>query len=633
MCGISGVYAFNDIGKEYIKKLPASAKTLSRRGPDAEGFFYNDGVGLAHRRLSVIDTSSSANQPMMDVTGRYAIIFNGEILNFKELIVSKLSEKPHVFHTSSDTEVLLQLYISYGKECLNWLKGFFAFAIYDKQENELFIARDNFGKKPLLIYQDNDKFLFASEMKALIAFGIPQEIDYTSLYQYFQSNYIPPPASIFKGVQKLLQGHCLYIKNASVTIEQYYKVELSGAASHSYSYEGAQAKLVELMEKAMERRLISDVPLGAFLSGGIDSSVTVALASRHINHLNTFSIGYKDSLFYDETNYAKLVAKKYNVEHTVFSLGNDDLLDHVFEVLDYIDEPFADSSCIPMYILCKKSRKTVTVALSGDGADEVFTGYNKHMAEFLVRKKSLAAKFVSSNKWLWDILPKSRSNRFGNLVRQLDRFAEGSRLNVQDRYYHWSQFNTQGNVMSLLTPQVQQRIDQSVFNERKADFISQIKGDNDFNEILLADMSKLLPGNMLHKVDMMSMANSLEVRCPFLDIDVVNFAFSLPQEFKINGHMKKRIVQDAFKDLLPKELYNRPKKGFDVPLLEWFRKELFSFIFDNLLSEKYLEEQGIFNVESIRKMKQQLLSVNGGDITAKLWAIVVFQYWYKKNIT
>jgi asparagine synthase (glutamine-hydrolysing) len=632
MCGISGVYAFNDIGKEYIKKLPASAKTLSRRGPDAEGFFYNEGVGLAHRRLSVIDTSSAANQPMMDASGRYVIIFNGEILNFKELSASKLSAKNYSFRTSSDTEVLLQLYIDYGKECLNWLKGFFAFVIYDKQENELFIARDNFGKKPLLVYSDSDKFLFASEMKALMAFGISKEIDYTSLYQYFQSNYIPPPASIFKEVKKLLPGHYLYVKGTEISIQQYYKIELSGPQDRPYSYDDAQTKLVELMEKAMERRLIADVPLGAFLSGGIDSSVVVALASKHISHFNTFSIGYKDAPFYDETSYARLVAKKCNVEHTIFSLGNNDFLDHVFDVLDYIDEPFADSSCIPMYILCKKARKTVTVALSGDGGDEVFAGYNKHSAEYLVRENKLSARLVNSNKWLWEMLPKSRSNKFGNKVRQLNRFAEGSRLNVQDRYYHWSQFSTESNAMALLAPSVQHQINQPLFIERKKDFVSAVKGDTDFNEILLADMTKLLPGNMLHKVDMMSMANSLEVRCPFLDADVVNFAFSLPQEFKINGSIKKRIVQDAFRKMLPEELYNRPKKGFDLPLLGWFKKELFSFIFDDLLAESYVQEQGIFNVESIRKMKQKLLSANGGDVTEQLWAIIVFQYWYKKNI-
>jgi asparagine synthase (glutamine-hydrolysing) len=632
MCGISGVYAFNDIGKECITKLPASAKTLSRRGPDAEGFFYYGGVGLAHRRLSVIDTSSAANQPMMDASGRYVIIFNGEILNFKELIASKLSANNYLFRTSSDTEILLHLYINYGKECLNWLKGFFAFAIYDKQENELFIARDNFGKKPLLIYQDNDKFLFASEMKALMAFGIPQDIDYTSLYQYFQSNYIPPPASIFKEVKKLLPGHYLYLKGKELSIHQYYKIELPGPGDCAYTYEEAQVKLVELMEKAMERRLIADVPLGAFLSGGIDSSVIVALASKHITHFNTFSIGYKDAPFYDETNYARLVAKKCNVEHTIFSLGNNDFLDNVFDVLDYIDEPFADSSCIPMYILCKKARRSVTVALSGDGADEVFAGYNKHSAEYLIRQNNFTAKFINSNKWLWEMLPKARGNRTGNLIRQLNRFAQGSRLNVKDRYYNWSQFTTEENARALFAPNVSQKINLSLFEERKKDFVSPINGDTDFNEILLADMNKLLPGNMLHKVDMMSMANGLEVRSPFLDVDVVNFAFSLPQQFKINGSMKKRIVQDAFKDMLPKELYNRPKKGFDLPLLSWFRKELFSYIFDDLLNEEKIIAQGIFNVEMIRQMKQQLMSSSGGNITQQLWAMVVFQYWHKKNI-
>jgi asparagine synthase (glutamine-hydrolysing) len=632
MCGISGVFAFTDTGKEYIQKLPASSSVLALRGPDAVGFYYHENIGLAHRRLSIIDTSSAANQPMTDPSGRYTIIFNGEILNYKELRAVEMAATNHSLQTASDTEVLLQLYIHYGKECLPRLRGFFAFAIYDKQENELFIGRDNYGKKPLLIYRDNDKLLFASEMKALMALGIPKTIDYTSLYQYFQLNYIPGPATIFKGVEKLPPGHYCYIKDNKVAIEPYYKIELKETVHQPYTYETAQAALVELMDKAVQRRLIADVPLGAFLSGGIDSSVVVSLAAKHTPHINTFSIGYKDEPFFDETHYAQLVSKKYNTEHTVFSLSNDDFLAHVYDVLDYIDEPFADSSCIPMYILSKQTRKAATVALSGDGGDEVFAGYNKHGAEYRARKNDLKGNLVRKNKWLWDILPKTRNGKLGNTIRQLQRFAEGSRLSVRDRYYRWSQYETEANVMAMLTPATQQKIDQALFAERKQSFVSALKGTANFNEVLLSDMNNLLPGDMLYKVDMMSMANSLEVRCPFLDTDVVDFAFSLPPEFKINGSLKKRIVQDAFRTMLPEALYNRPKKGFDLPLLQWFRKDLFIFIFDELLSEEKIAAQGIFTIDIGKKIRQQLMSASGGNITEQLWAIIVFQYWYDKNM-
>jgi asparagine synthase (glutamine-hydrolysing) len=630
MCGISGVFAFNEMGKASIQKLPLSIQTLAMRGPDAEGFFYHDNVGLAHRRLSIIDTSSAANQPMADISGRYIIIFNGEIFNYSELRKEKLETKNCQFRTHSDTEVLLQLYINYGDECLQWLKGFFAFAIYDKQENSLFIARDNFGKKPILIYQDEDKLLFASEMKALLAFDIPKQIDYTSLYQYFQLNYIPSPATIFTAIKKLPQGHFLIIKNNQATIHQYYKIEQKETDKKDCNYENAQKHLIELMDIAVQRRLIADVPLGAFLSGGIDSSVVVSLASRHTKHINTFSIGYKDEPFFDETKYANEVAKKCNTNHTVFSLSNNDFLEHIYDILNYIDEPFADSSCIPSYILCKQTRKKVTVALSGDGGDEVFAGYNKHAAEYRVRQNDIKSMLVKNNEWLWKSLPKSRSGKLGNLVRQLNRFAEGSKMNVRDRYYRWCCINTEGGAMDLFKPGVQQNINQSLFIQRTNDIVKDIKDESDFNQILLADMNCLLVSNMLFKVDMMSMSNSLEVRSPFLDVDVVDFAFSLPQEYKINATIKKKIVQDAFRQMLPESLYNRPKQGFDVPLLTWFRKNMFGFIFDDLLSEKNIETQGIFNITAIQKMKAQLLSNNGGDIVEQLWAIIVFQYWYKK---
>jgi len=630
MCGISGVFAFNEMGKASIQKLPLSIQTLALRGPDAEGFFYHDNVGLAHRRLSIIDTSSAANQPMADISGRYIIIFNGEIFNYSELRKEKLETKNCQFRTHSDTEVLLQLYINYGDECLQWLKGFFAFAIYDKQENSLFIARDNFGKKPILIYQDEDKLLFASEMKALLAFDIPKQIDYTSLYQYFQLNYIPSPATIFTAIKKLPQGHFIIIKNNQATIHQYYKIEQKETDKKDCNYENAQKHLIELMDIAVQRRLIADVPLGAFLSGGIDSSVVVSLASRHTKHINTFSIGYKDEPFFDETKYANEVAKKCNTNHTVFSLSNNDFLEHIYDILNYIDEPFADSSCIPSYILCKQTRKKVTVALSGDGGDEVFAGYNKHAAEYRVRQNDIKSMLVKNNEWLWKSLPKSRSGKLGNLVRQLNRFAEGSKMNVRDRYYRWCCINTEGGAMDLFKPGVQQNINQSLFIQRTNDIVKDIKDESDFNQILLADMNCLLVSNMLFKVDMMSMSNSLEVRSPFLDVDVVDFAFSLPQEYKINATIKKKIVQDAFRQMLPESLYNRPKQGFDVPLLTWFRKNMFGFIFDDLLSEKNIETQGIFNITAIQKMKAQLLSNNGGDIVEQLWGIIVFQYWYKK---
>lgn len=628
MCGISGIYAFNENGKKYINQLPLSSQAIKRRGPDAEGFFYHQHVGLAHRRLSIIDTSAAANQPMFDASGRYVIIFNGEIFNYKELKKEKLTGYRTI--TSSDTEILLQLYILYGTESLKWLKGFFSLAIYDKEEDELLIARDRFGKKSVLYYTDGDKFIFASEMKAMMAFDIPKTIDYTAIYQYFQLNYVPSPASVFKGVNKLSQGHYLTIKKGIVNIAQYYKIENKGDSKLSYA--DAQKEFINLMDQSVQRRLIADVPLGAFLSGGIDSSAVVALASKHTTQLSTFSIGYKDEPFFDETKYANLVAKKCKTNHTVFSLTNNDFLLHLYEVLDYIDEPFADSSCLPTYILCKHTRDKVTVALSGDGGDEVFAGYNKHAAEYKMRQQSLLNSLVKNNDWLWKILPKSRNGKIANLVRQLHRFAEGGKLNVKDRYYRWCSISTPADAIKMFSPEIQQQIDVDTFHKRKDLITSYITNDIDFNQILEADMNGVLVSNMLFKVDMMSMANSLEVRSPFLDADVVDFAFTLPAAYKIDNNLKKKIVQDAFREELPNELYNRPKKGFEIPLLNWFRNELKSLITDDLLKDKFIEEQGIFNVQAIQKIKQQLFSANPGDSHAVIWQLIVFQYWWKKWI-
>lgn len=628
MCGISGIYAFNDNGKQYIDRLPLSSQAINQRGPDAEGFFYHQHIGLAHRRLSIIDTSSAANQPMKDITDRYVIVYNGEILNYQELKKDKL---PHYQATThSDTEVLLQLYIQYGADCLSWLKGFFALAIYDKEEDILFIARDRFGKKPLLYYKDADKFIFGSEMKALMAFDIPKEIDFTSVYQYFQLNYVPSPASIFKGVSKLPHGHYLTIQRNEIAVVEYYQVSLTKKTELDYA--NAQEEFVRLMDQSVQRRMIADVPLGAFLSGGIDSSVVVALASKHTDHLNTFSIGYKDEPYFDETKYANLVAKKCNTNHTVFSLTNNDFLQHLYDVLDYLDEPFADSSCLPTYILCKETRNKVTVALSGDGGDEVFAGYNKHAAEHKIRQQSFVNTLVKNNDWLWKILPKSRNGKLTNLFRQLHRFAEGSQLGEKDRYYRWCSISTPVAAMKIFSKEIQQQINDSEFYKRKNAITGFIENNSDFNQVLQADMNGVLVSNMLFKVDMMSMANSLEVRSPFLDADVVDFAFSLPEAYKIDNSLKKKIVQDSFRSLLPEELYNRPKKGFEVPLLNWFRKDLQSLINYNLLNDRFLDDQGIFNVKAIQSIKQQLFSADPGDSHAVIWQLIVFQYWWKKWI-
>lgn len=635
MCGITGYFSLSSKVAANHSKLTQSTQKLFLRGPDCGDIFSDERNALGHRRLSIIDTSTGATQPMKDVTERYVLVFNGEIFNYQELskqYLEKTWERIGGAKTTSDTEVLLYLLIEYGTECLQWLSGFFAFSLYDREKNEMLLARDRFGKKPLLYYQCEDYFAFSSEMKSLLEWDIPRELDYTVLHQYLQLNYVPQPQSMIKGVQKLKPAHFLKLNKDGVKqYEAYYKIEIKPQAYQQYSYEEAQREFIKLMDASVKERMIADVPLGAFLSGGIDSSIIVALASRYTKQLNTFSVGYKDNPFFDETKYAQLVAKKYNTNHTVFSLTTNDFLAHVTDVLEYIDEPFADSSAIPVYILSMYTKQKVTVALSGDGGDEIFAGYNKHGAEWKVRQQSVLNSIVKSGLPIWKMLPRGRNNKLTNLFRQLYRFADGAKLSLQERYWRWASYNNATQVDGLLSFSSLEKVNKSTLLKEKENILSALKSD-DFNEVLLTDMNLVLLSDMLVKVDSMSMANSLEIRSPFLDYKVVDFAFGLPSSYKIDANLKKKIVQDAFRDQLPEELYNRPKHGFEIPLLGWFRHELWSLINDDLLSKKFVEEQGIFNAEAIEELKKKLQSNNPEDSHATIWALIVFQYWWKKYL-
>lgn len=629
MCGITGVFAFNLIGKFNKVNVAAATMCLEKRGPDNQNIYNDEWVALGHRRLSIIDTSSVAHQPMWDESDRYCIIYNGEIFNYPELR-QQLEAKGTTFFSQSDTEVLLKLYVLEKENCLNKLNGFFAFCIYDKKEQSFFIARDRYGVKPLLYLFDEDKFLFASEMKSIIQYGIDKTLDFTALYTYLQLNYIPAPDTIFKNVKKLLPGHYLTIANRQLSIVKYY--DLPKEEDKTITYDQAKEKLKQLLDASVQRRLISDVPLGAFLSGGIDSSVITALASKHNPDLHTFSIGFKDEKFFDETHYAKLVADHFKTEHTVFSLTNNDLYEHVHSILNYFDEPFADSSAINVYILSKQTRKHATVALSGDGADEMLAGYNKHAAFYRSFNPGIKEKAVSVLNPLWRLIPQSRSNPLANKARQFNRFAEGMKLSPKERYWRWASFADESDSKNLLSADSQSKILEQHYQQTKSEILKNISSTGSMNEILVTDTNLVLPNDMLTKVDLMSMANGLEVRTPFLDVEVVNFIFSLPENFKINSGIRKRILQDAFRDILPAKLYNRPKKGFEVPLLKWFRKEMKSMIVDDLLSKKLIEEQGIFNYTEIEKLKAQLFSSNPGDVHARIWGIIVFQHWWKRIV-
>lgn len=599
---------------------------LAKRGPDAGGTYRSNSVFLGHRRLSIIDLSEAGNQPMSDASGRFTIIFNGEFFNFRQHR-EFVKSKGFTLKSNSDTEILLYLYIIEKEKCLERVNGFFSLAIYDKETQELFLARDRFGVKPLLYYRDEHCFVFASEMKALIQYELPLSLDYSSLMAYLQLNYIPQPYSIFKEIRKLRPGHFIRIKtDKHSSIEETCWYSIPEQPKTFPDYASAKKQIERLTDEAVQKRLISDVPLGCFLSGGIDSSIVTALAARHTPHLKTFSIGFRDEPHFDETEYAKAVAEMHHTDHTVFSLTNDELFEILFDALDYIDEPFADSSALNVYLLSKHTRKEVTVALSGDGADELFGGYNKHRAEWMMRNRIFLSKALSMFSPVIKGFAGSRQSRFSNFLRQVHRFAEGAGLSPQERYWRWCSLASEADAAGLLSgsPLTLSKD----FHQRKNAVISIIDGNRDMNDVFRADFALVLAGDMLVKVDMMSMANSLEVRNPFLDFELVNFVFSLPSHYKIDKAQQKKILKETFSHLLPVKIRNRGKKGFEVPLLKWFRTGLKSKIENDWLNENFIREQGIFNVDEIRKLKQNLYSSQPGESVARIWALIVFQQWW-----
>ncbi|MFT6853792.1 MAG: asparagine synthase (glutamine-hydrolyzing), partial [Cyclobacteriaceae bacterium] len=433
MCGFAGFFANEILTQGHSDQVKQGTATLSKRGPDADGFFSDQQVALGHRRLSINDISEQGTQPMSASDDRYQIVFNGEIYNYKSLR-QELVTKGFTFKSETDTEVLLYGYIAWGAEVLQRLNGFFAFAIYDSQLREVFVARDRFGIKPLVYAVLADGIAFGSEIKSILPLIGKKEIDREALNLYFELTYIPSPNTIFKGISKLAPGKYLRIGSTGIESHQYYEVPYREEASISKMAEGISA-LRPLLKKAVTDRLVADVPVGTFLSGGIDSSIITALAAQEHHQIDSFSIGFRDNPYYDETEYALAVAKKWKTNHHVFSLTSEDLLEHAFSAIDYLDEPFADSSALPVFILSKLTKEHVTVALSGDGADEIFSGYNKHEAYSRAGQPSLSNRLIDSLGSLATRLPQSRDSRLADLSRKFSKYHDLLQLSGADRYW------------------------------------------------------------------------------------------------------------------------------------------------------------------------------------------------------
>ncbi|MBL7952747.1 MAG: asparagine synthase (glutamine-hydrolyzing) [Flavobacteriales bacterium] len=622
MCGIAGSFQIDPSRPATGDRMNAALQCIAHRGPDDEGIYQNGSAILGHRRLSIIDTSSNGHQPFADDGGRYTIVFNGEVFNFQALRAD-LEAKGHTFRSTSDTEVVLRLFTLKGPAFLHDLNGFFALAIHDAESDTLFLARDRFGVKPLVWSEMDGRFLFASELRALIALGAGREQDTLSAQQYFAYYYIPAPYTVFNGSQKLLPGHCIHVDRSGVKVERWYDVV--AASRNVPTSSDPKRTLFELMDDAVRLRLIADVPVGAFLSGGVDSSIVSALAARHHKHLHTFSIGFADDPFFDESRYAEEVARHIKSEHSTFKLSREEMADTYGRLLAATDEPFADSSALPSYMLCERTRKQVTVAVSGDGADEVFGGYTKHQAELRWRTPGAQEQAVRLLAPLWRALPRSRNGKWENRFRQYDRFARLANTPEDRRFQELAAFTPHEEADAM----VANPADASAMAQRDNAFTDAFQRMQGMNSALLADVLSTLPNDMLHKVDLTSMAHALEVRTPFLDKRVVEFAFSLPAEAKLIKGSSKHILRETFGHLLPPVVMTRSKKGFEAPLLDLLRGPMAAFV-DATCTKELAESAGL-HWPAVRAQVRQLRSSDPGNAQATVHALLVYLSWWKTH--
>jgi asparagine synthase (glutamine-hydrolysing) len=604
-----------------MDEIRAMCRTLVHRGPDDEGYFVEGPVGLGMRRLKVIDLATG-HQPISNEDGSMWIVFNGEIYNYRELR-KELEQKGHTFATQTDTETILHGYEEYGADCIAKLNGMFAFAIWDSARQTLLLARDRLGVKPLYYYLDHDCLVFGSELKALLQCRhVPKLIDPEALDAYLTFEYIPAPLSIFAGVKKLPAGHFLTFRDGAASARQYW--ELRCRPLHASEEELSRA-LYDLLKDAVRLRLVSDVPLGAFLSGGIDSSSIVALMSELMDRpVKTFSIGFDDPS-YNELEYAGAVAKQFGTEHYELTI-RPDVVNWVSDLVHHLDEPLADVSIFPTYLVSKLAREQVTVVLSGDGGDELFGGYEWYLAQKLARHYGRLPEAVKT-RWLpalVGLVPPSRRKK--GPINKIKRFVEGSALPEELRHFRWCSFMTEASKQRLYTEEMQRSIDHENTCARFTSYFEACEeADDPVWQEQFADVKTYLADDILVKVDRMSMANSLEARTPYLDYRVAEFAAGLPSHMKLNGFTTKYLLKRAMAGKLPPPILKRKKEGFSIPMKNWLQEELRPMM-EDLLSPARIRREGFFNVRYVEKLKSEHIS-GAANHAHQLWSLMLFEIW------
>jgi asparagine synthase (glutamine-hydrolysing) len=622
MCGITGVLYFDLERRAEPSVLKRMSDDLIHRGPDDEGYYIDSNIGLGFRRLSIIDLSTG-HQPLSNENAGTTIVFNGEIYNYleqRELLI----RKGYKFNTATDTEVILHLYEEYGVNCLQYLRGMFSFAIWDNNIKQLFCARDRFGIKPFYYYTDNEKFVFGSEIKTIMRAGeIDKTISYEALDSYFAFGYITGDLSIYRSIKKLLPGNYLLLSckdHLTIDIKRYWEIQFE--PDYSKTSDQWIEEINNSLSETVKSHMISDVPLGAFLSGGIDSSSVVAMMAKNSDRpVKTFSIGFKEPEF-NELGYAREVAIKYNCDHHEF-IVEPESIGLLPKLVHGYDEPFSDTSAIPTYYVSKMAREFVTVALSGDGGDELFAGYSSYA--YLMKLYSYQFNFESEfiNKLLWGgihkLLPKTIKGKGATYYLSRNKNYSGAYWNM------WS-IEERGKLLLNDLPQ----IDYSKASEPYKVKLLKEAGKNDFiTNLQYLDLRTYMVDSILTKVDRASMMNSLEVRVPLLDHKFAELTFRIPSELKLIGKEQKYIFKKAMASSLPDNIIKHPKQGFSVPLSIWFKDDLKVYVKDVLLSSspllsEYLDEK------YIRKVIEGNLALTN-NFSTRIWSLLFFEEWLKQN--
>lgn len=626
MCGITGIYNYTTSEPINRQILEKAAWAIAHRGPDEFGYHFDDknGIGISSRRLSIIDLSTG-KQPLFNEDNSISLVGNGEIYNFPELF-DDLTSKGHKFKTRSDNEAIIHLYETYGTKCVEHLNGMFAFALWDENKKLLFIARDRMGVKPLYYAIQNNSIYFCSELKGLLAIPeIKRELDPEALNKYLTFENVPSPHCIIKNIYKLEAGHFLIVQNGKITKEQYWDLPLDLPKLKITENEAVE-ELERLFSNAVKRRLMSDVPLGVFLSGGIDSSLVAKFMAEHSSEkIKTFSIGFHEKSF-DESKTAMRFANELGSEHNQFLFDSKECLKLIPNLASLVDEPLSDASILPTYFLSNFASKQLKVCLGGDGGDELFAGYQIFPVHKLIG--------------LYDILPREIKKMFLSMANKmppretylsfpfvLKQFLRGAGLSAEIRMFAWMGAYLDKEKKLLLNPQIQSRIKGNTFedirNHLNKKFIS-----TDEDKMLYLISKLYLTDDVLMKVDRASMFTSLEVRAPFLDYTIQDFVAQLPYDLKLSRVTSKYLLKKMAKKHLPSYILNKRKQGFAIPTTKWLKSELKDTLL-HYTSKSYIESQGLFNHSFIEQIVQNHLNETW-DNKKLLWNLLVFQIWYEK---